>query len=208
MHKSSSKLVISKEKLTKHFEKHFQGKDISTPPEIANPNEYPYLKDINCEIDERPPNEEEIRDAIKTMKNNKSSGTDQLPAEALKYQCSNNLLKCLTMLTSLIWMTFAVPKSWLQLKIVCLYKKGLKSLAENYRGLSVGANLSKIVPRIILNRLQHSYESNISETQFGFRKGRSTCDAIFIIKNIIEKYDGSLVAVFVDLTAAYDHIPR
>ena len=105
-------------------------------------------------------------------------------------------------------MQCAVPKSWLELKIVCLYKKGLKSLAENYRALSIGSNLSKIVPRIILNRLQGTYEENISEAQFGFRKGRSTCDAIFILKNIIKKHSGLLVLVFVDLTAAYDHIPR
>ena len=105
-------------------------------------------------------------------------------------------------------MQCAVPKSWLELKIVCLYKKGLKSLAENYRALSIGSNLSKIVPRIILNRLQGTYEENISEAQFGFRKGRSTCDAIFILKNIIQKHSGPLVLVFVDLTAAYDHIPR
>ena len=84
----------------------------------------------------------------------------------------------LTVLIFLIWQ-IAIPKSWLVLNIVCLYKKGLKSLAENYRALSIGSNLSKLVPRIILNRLQDTYEHNISEAQFGFRKGRSTCDAIF-----------------------------
>ena len=68
---------------------------------------------------------------------------------------------------SLIWQ-IAIPKSWLVLKIVCLYKKGLKSLAENYLALSIGSNLSKLVPRIILNRLQETYEHNISEAQFGF----------------------------------------
>ena len=96
------------------------------------------------------------------------------------------------MLISLIWQ-IAIPKSWLVLKIVCLYKKGLKSLAENYRALSIGSNLSKLVPRIILNRLQDTYEHNISEAKFGFRKGCSTCDAIFIIKNVIEKHTGPLV---------------
>ena len=119
------------------------------------------------------------------MKNNKL-GTDKIYPEGLKYHVSNNLFAYLTMLTSLIWLHLSVPKSWLALTIVCLYKKGLKSLAVNYRALSIGSNLSKIVPRIILNRLQKTYELNISETQFGFRKGRSTCDAIFIIKNVIK----------------------
>ena len=209
MHKSSSsKIHISKEKLSKHFEKHFSERDLELPPELVNPDNFEYLKDSRPVVNEEPPTIEEIKEACKTFKNNKSFGTDNVPPEGVKYSSSNNLFIFLTMLLSLIWMQCAVPKSWLELKIVCLYKKGLKSLAENYRALSIGSNLSKIVPRIILNRLQGTYEENISEAQFGFRKGRSTCDAIFILKNIIQKHSGPLVLVFVDLTAAYDHIPR
>ena len=66
------------------------------------------------------------------------------------------------MLTSLIWLHLAVPKSWLELKIICLYKKGMKSLAKNYCPLSIGSNLSKMIPRKILNRLHVTY--NIRHT--------------------------------------------
>ena len=207
MHKQSPKIDIAKEKLTKHFENHFSERVLELPPELVNPNNFEYLKDTPITVNEDPPTLEEIQEAVKTFKNNKSFGTDNVPPEGLKNSSSKNLFLFLTMLLSLIWQ-IAIPKSWLVLKIVCLYKKGLKSLAENYRALSIGSNLSKLVPRIILNRLQDTYEHNISEAQFGFRKGRSTCDAIFIIKNIIEKHSGPLVLIFVDLTAAYDHIPR
>ena len=131
---------------------------------------------------------------VKTLKNGKL-GTDKIYPEGMKYHSSKNIFVYLTMLTSLIWLHLSVPKSWLELTIICLYKKGLKSLAVNYRALSIGSNISKLVPRIILNRLQNTYEQNISETQFGFRKGRSTCDAIFIIKNVIKKRTGPLVLV-------------
>ena len=178
------------------------------PPEIEHPESFEYLKDIPIQINEDPPDIDEIREATKTFKNNKSSGTDNVPPEGIKYSSSKNIFIYLTMLTSLIWLHIAVPKSWLEIKIICLFKKGLKSLAANYRALSIGSNLSKIIPRIILNRLLDTYERNISESQFGFRKGRSTCDAIFIIKNVIQKHTGPLVLIFVDLTAAYDHIPR
>ena len=208
MHKSSSKIDISKEKLTKHFKNHFSERVLELPPELANPNNFEYTKDSPVVVNEEPPTLEEIKEACKTFKNNKSSGTDKVPAEGVKYSSSKNLFIYLTMLISLIWIQVAVPKSWLQLKIVCLYKKEFKSLAKNYRALSIGSNLSKIVPRIILNRLQDTYEENISEAQFGFRKGRSTCDAIFILKNVIQKHTGPLVLIFVDLTVAYDHIPR
>ena len=208
MHSTTSKITISKEKLTKHFKQHFSEKVIDIPPELKDPNSYMYLLDTQVEVNEDPPNLDEIAEVVKTFKNNKSAGTDNLHSEGLKYQSSKNLLVYLTMLTYLIWSLVAVPESWLAMKIVCLYKKGLKSLAENYWALSIGSNLSKIIPRIILNRLHETYELNISESQFGFRKGRSTVDAIFVIKNAIQKHAGPLVLVFVDLTAAYDHIPR
>ena len=209
MHKKPlSKIEISKEKLTKHFENHFSERNLELPPELVHPENFQYLKDTSFTINEEPPTMKEIEDAVKTFKNNKSLGTDSIPPEGIKYSSSKNLFVFIKMLMSLIWLQIAVPKSWLELKIVCLYKKGIKSLAANYRALSVGSNLSKLVPRIILNRLLETYEHNISESQFGFRKGRSTGDAIFILRNIIQKHAGPLVLVFVDLTAAYDHIPR
>lgn len=51
-------------------------------------------------------------------------------------------------------------------------------------------------------------EEHISGAQYGFRQNRSTADGIFIVKTVIEKYGEPLIAVYVDLTAAYDHIPR
>ena len=139
MHKSSSKIDISKEKLTTHFEKLFSERLLELPPELANPHNFEYQKDSPVVVNEEPPTLEEIKEACKTFKNNKSSGTDKVPAEGVKYSSSKNLFIYLTMLISLIWIQIA-PKSWLELKIVCLYKKGLKSLAENYRGISIGSN--------------------------------------------------------------------
>ena len=54
----------------------------------------------------------------------------------------------------------------------------------------------------------YAYETSISNCQFGFRTNRSTTDGIFILKNVIDKYGDMIIAVYVDLTAAYDHVPR
>ena len=82
------------------------------------------------------------------------------------------------------------------------------SLASNYRGLSIGANMSRILAKIIVNRLQKAYETHISNAQFGFRQNRSTSDGIFIVKMVTEKIGEPVIAIYIDLTAAYDHIPR
>ena len=36
----------------------------------------------------------------------------------------------------------------------------------------------------------------------------STADGIFIIKNVLDRFGGTIIAVYIDLTAAYDHVPR
>ncbi len=103
----------------------------------------------------------------------------------------------------LIWTIVKVPSAWLHCNITCLFKKGLMSNAANYRGLSIGANMSRIIAKIIMNRLKSAYEQHIGKEQYGFRQNRSTTDGIFILQNIIDKY-----GVYIDLTAAYDHVPR
>ncbi len=76
-------------------------------------------------------------------------------------------------------------------------------MASNYRGISIGTNMSRILSKVIIERLKDAYEHNISNSQFGFRKRRSTTDGIFVMKNVIEKYKDPFVAVYIDLTAAY-----
>lgn len=67
--------------------------------------------------------------------------------------------------------------------------------------------MSRILAKIVC-RINDAYETHISEEQYGFRRNPSTSDAIFIAKTIIEKYGGTLIVIYVDLTAAYDNIPR
>ena len=44
--------------------------------------------------------------------------------------------------------------------------------------------------------------------QFGFRRGRSCTDAIFINRHILEKTGREVHSAYIDLKAAYDWIPR
>ena len=206
--KTSAKLRITNEKLKNHFQNHFAAREILLPPELEKPEEYDYLNEELIPINEEVPSEIELRTVLKSFKNNKSSGTDRLKTEGLKHNNSQQLINVLITLFTLIWTNIQVPIFWLHSSITCLYKKGSMSEAKNYRGLSIGANLSRIMSKIIMMRIQEAYEKYMGNEQFGFRSNRSTADGIFIVKQIIDKYGDTLVAVYIDLTAAYDHIPR
>ena len=68
--------------------------------------------------------------------------------------------------------------------------------------------LSRLLPRIIIERLRDTYERIIMKTQFGFRKNRSTTDAIFIVREAIKSTRNPLHLCMIDLRAAYDHVDR
>ena len=55
--------------------------------------------------------------------------------------------------------------------IISLHKKGSKQKCENSRIISLIPQSSKIMLKIILNRLKHYTEEFISEEQDGFRSG-------------------------------------
>ena len=205
----SKKLLIAPEKLTSHFEQHFSPRPVTLQPEIENPENFPHiLPPDNHQVNEDIPNEDELQKVIRKQKDNKCQGIDKIYSEHLKYSTSSKLFSALLLLLTMIWTTVEVPGSWLDAVITCLHKKGLKSVAKNYRSIFIMNAISRILPRLIIERLRDCYESLIMENQFGFRQNRSTTDAIFIVREAIKSTKNPLYLCMIDLRAAYDHVDR
>ena len=105
------------------------------------------------------------------------------------------------------------PKQWAKSIIVPLHKKGNINQPDNYRGITLLSCMGKLFSSIVTNRLSLWCENNnvISDAQFGFRKGKSTIDAIFILKCMIDKLLNSnerLYCAFIDLKKAFDSVYR
>ena len=205
----SKRLLIEPENLTHHFQNHFAVRDITSQPEIENPDLFPHiLPPDDILINEDIPTADEINSVIKSQKDNKCQGVDKTYAEHTKYATSSKLSSSILLLMTMIWTMIEVPKTWLSAAITCIHKKGPKSIAKNYRSIFIMSTLSRLLPKIIIERLRNTYETLIMKNQFGFRKNKSTTDAIFIVRESIRSTKNPLHLCMIDLRAAYDHIDR
>ena len=77
-----------------------------------------------------------------------------------------------------------VPQDLKDAIIVSLFKnKGEKSGYSNYRGITLLSIASKILARLLLNRLISTIaEENAPESQCPFSANRDTTDLVFILR--------------------------
>ena len=70
---------------------------------------------------------------------------------------------------------------------------------------------SKVLSRVILNRLSETSDTLLRKEQAGFRKGRSCADQIFTLRQIVEQsneWNTTIYANFIDFAKAFDSINR
>ncbi|GKE73354.1 retrovirus-related pol polyprotein LINE-1 [Tanacetum coccineum] len=87
--------------------------------------------------------------------------------------------------------------------------KGDAQSCSNYRGINLLSHTMKLWKRVFERRLRREIE--VSENQFGFMPGRSTMEAIHIIRSLMEMYrerQKDLHLAFLDLEKAYDSVSR
>jgi len=92
-----------------------------------------------------------------------------------------------------------------------LKKKGDMLETKNNRGISLLHTCYKILSSILLEKLAPFSVEIVGIYQCAFRKGRSTTDQIFILKQLMEKhyeFNKDLYIIFVNYKQAYDSINR
>ena len=202
--------------LKKHFYRHFNREtNAADPIEITEaPNFITALQNVPENVMKtNAPDKDELHATIKKLKKGRSS--NDIPTEYIQAASEiNGFLEEMEKLYCTIWETLAIPTSWGHSKLVSIWKgsaKGKSSDPNAYRGLQVGSSMCKIMIVIILNRIKDWYDKQLLDQQQGFRSGRGTTDGIFITKRIqqvADKMKKPVYLLFVDLSAAFDHIER
>ena len=106
------------------------------------------LHQINIELNQ-PISQNEVLQAIKNLKNNKSPGPDSVLNEHIK-RTTNLLLPIYTQLFNTIFDTGIFPESWALGEILPIYKnKGNMKLPENYRPITLLSCLGKLFTAVL-----------------------------------------------------------
>lgn len=158
----------------------------------------------------RPFNLNEIKSVISYVKDS-SPGIDGIPYSFISH-LSNSSLEYFLNLINTIMYSGHVPPSWKSQEVIPILKPNCSpSLASSYRPIALSSVLTKISEHLIKNRLEWLLESKglLSNSQYGFRKGKSTMDSIGIFTTDIHLAftdNKSLLAAFLDISAAYDNV--
>ena len=96
-------------------------------------------------------------------------------------------------------------------KVIPIYKNENPELFANYRPISILPSISKILERLMYNRLYNFLAEHniISKKQYGFRENYSTYMAIIdLVDNISNNIDikKHSIGIFLDLSKAFDTI--
>lgn len=122
---------------------------------------------------------EDIKIAIRQLKTRKSPDIDKITNELIKYE-GIEIVKGIANLFQKIKSYGTVPKNWKESIIIPIYKKGPKNNPANYKGITLLNSIQKLMTKILTQKITNKI--NISEEQQGFRVGRSTTDAIFVLR--------------------------
>ena len=155
--------------------------------------------------------ENEFEEAFKTLKRNKTPGHDGLDINIITSVYELIKKKTLVKIFNESINLGVFPKKMEIAKVTPIFKSGKKELLTNYRPISVLSCFSKILDRIMYNRVYNYLNDNnlLFCKQFGFRKGHSTDHALIkLIDSIYDSFNQSkyTLGVFIDLSKAFDTV--
>ena len=159
-----------------------------------------------------PTYEEEITNIIKNLKCGSAAGWDEISTKIVKSSCFH-IRVMLRHIFNLSLLSGIFPNELKITRVVPLFKSGDPQHFSNYRPVSILSIFSKILERLVYNRiLSHINSHNLLYcNQFGFRNEHSPNLAMIClvdkILNALEKGE-YVLGLFLDFSKAFDTVKQ
>ena len=204
--------ITDKKSIAEKFNSFFMNTSTNLAAKIphSTTNFESYLSSITTISRENCLTEEELKNAFFSLKTNKSPRYDNIHVNVIRNPY-NELKTPLMNIFNLLLNTGIFPDRMKVAKVTPICKKGEKSSISNYRSISVLPCFSKILKRIMYDRLYNYFTANsiLFNKQFGFRAGHSTEHALLeLIDQICDSFNDKnyFPGIFIDLYKAFDTV--
>ena len=155
-----------------------------------------------------PVSSDEIIRTIDQCKSKYSSGWDNIPMAIIK-SVGSHIASPFAHICNLSFLTGIFPSDMKTAKVTPIFKSDARDEFSNYRPISLLPNFSKILEKLMFNRLTNflnKYEI-LYEQQYGFRQNFSTDFALIELSDKIAKAMDDkkhMIGIFIDLSKAFD----
>lgn len=186
--------------ITDFFEKMFNSENLNN------------IRNIQATKMKSPFTSEEIKQAVKSLKNNKSPGIDQICSEMIKYG-PEELNVAIAEILNRTAETGEYPKVIKQGILIPLQKPGKKKgPTEHIRPIILLSLLRKITSICMIRRTWNKIKTKIPLSQAAYQSGRSTTEQVYVLKAMAEKAVTSknlnIHILMLDMSKAFDTVKR
>ena len=165
-------------------------------------NELDLPESFICDINV---SESNVFKILQSLDVSKAMDCDGISPKLLK-QCSLSLYRPLHYLFSLSLSQSYLPLEWRTHLIKTVFKSGDKNSIKNYRPISLLPVVSKVLGKLVYNRIVDFISSSISSSQYGFLRGRSTLQQLLVFFNTIFSSPFPIDVVYLDFRKAFDSV--
>lgn len=196
---------------SKLIEAHSLGNTMVSPHETAVRQTSMELSERNDDMTFDEITEDDVCNAVKKAKNMKAPGNDAIFNLVLK-KLSSKSYRYLAAIFNSCFRLNHFPTRWKTGKVIPILKPGKDpTLPKSYRPITLLSAVSKILERLILQRLMVHVEQQqvIMPQQFGFRKGHSTVHQLVRVENIIKRtksLSDNCAMILLDVEKAFDNV--
>ncbi|RLN88747.1 hypothetical protein BBJ28_00020055 [Nothophytophthora sp. Chile5] len=199
----AGKYILHRQTANNIVRDHFKGQFLS-------PGRTPIVPDTTTKALLCPITSDEFRRALHRLNNGRAAGPDDIPAELLKYAANELAPRLATLLNRSF--ERGEPIGLGDGILLCLQKPNKpRGECSSLRPIVLLNTIRKAVSLIVLHRITPAVDKFLSSHQSGFRRSRSTADAVWAHKWIcarVQTYHECIHVLGIDLSRAFDTIDR